>query len=144
MKHEFLIMKMWKYFIFPKFLRKLRGINQKKILFPLLLPKYFGMIKYEISLFKLTIGCKTLWILSKKMTKNQNICIFLKFQKLDYLTNETFKERNSIESNFTTKLYRKNTWIYHWKTHILNVSSKNFTGSKSGNIVANVKIFPFS
>ena len=79
----------------------------------------------------------------KKMTKNQNICIFLKFQKLDYLTNETFKERNSIEGNFTTK-YRKNTWIYHWKTHILNVSSKNFTGSKSGNIIANVKIFPFS
>ena len=79
----------------------------------------------------------------EKNDQKSKICIFLKFKKLDYLTNETLKERNSFEGNFTTK-YRKNTWIHHWKTHILNISSKNFTGSKSGNIVTNVKIFHFS
>ena len=34
---------MWKYFIFRKFLRKLREIYQKKILFPLLLPGWWNM-----------------------------------------------------------------------------------------------------
>ena len=34
--------------------------------------------------------------------------VFLKFQKFDYLKNETFKERTPIEDNFTTK-YRQNT-----------------------------------
>ena len=51
---------------------------------------------------------------------------------IDGKADETLKERNSFEGNFTTK-YRKNTWIHHWKTHIWNISSKNFTGSKSGN-----------
>ena len=42
------------------------------------------------------------------MRKNQKICDFSQILKIEFLTNETLKERNSIDDNFTTK-YRKNT-----------------------------------
>ena len=44
----------------------------------------------------------------KKWQKIRKFVIFLKFQKLEFLINETLKERNSISDNFTTN-YRKNT-----------------------------------
>ena len=44
----------------------------------------------------------------KKMAKIRKFVIFLKIQKFGFLINETWKERNSIGDNFTTK-YRKNT-----------------------------------
>ena len=44
----------------------------------------------------------------KKWQKIRKFVIFLKFQKFEFLTNGTLKERNSIGDNFTTK-YRKNT-----------------------------------
>ena len=44
----------------------------------------------------------------KKWEKIKKIVILFKFQKFEFLTNETLQERNSIGDNFTTK-YRKNT-----------------------------------
>ena len=44
----------------------------------------------------------------KNGKKSKKIVIFLKFQKFEYLTNETLKYKNSIWDNITTK-YRKNT-----------------------------------
>ena len=44
----------------------------------------------------------------KKWGKIKKFVIFIKFQKFEFLTNETLKERNSIDDYFTTK-YRKNT-----------------------------------
>ena len=44
----------------------------------------------------------------KKWGKIKKFVIFIKFQKFEFLTNETLKERNSIDDNFTTK-YRKST-----------------------------------
>ena len=80
-------------------------------------------------------------IIEKKGKKSENL-YFSQISQLDYLTNEMLKERNSIEHNFTTK-YRNNACDVFLKIHILNISPKNFTGSKSGKIVANVKFFIF-
>ena len=46
--------------------------------------------------------------IEKNGKKSKKIVILFKFQKFEFLTNETLKERNSIDDNFTTK-YRKNT-----------------------------------
>ena len=80
-------------------------------------------------------------IIEKKGKKSENL-YFSQISQLDYLTNEMLKEKISIEHNFTVK-YRNNASDVFLKIHILNISLKNFTGSKSGKIVANVKFFIF-
>ena len=83
-------------------MRKLSGINQKKILFPLLLPKYFGMIKYGVSLFKLTIGCKTLWILSKKKWPKIKTFVFFSNFK-NWIIWRMKHSKREIQSNVTSR-----------------------------------------
>ena len=63
----------------------------------------------------------------KKRKKIGKFVIFLKFLKFQFLTNETLKDRNSIDNNFTTK-YRENTC----DTALESTKSKLFTEELRG------------
>ena len=66
-------------------------------------------------------------IIEKNGKKSKKIVIFLKFQKCEYLKNETLKQRNWIWDNFTTK-YRKNAWDRALETSKSELLTEEFYG----------------
>jgi len=63
MEIQFLIDEDMKMLVFRQFGRKLKSIYQKRIFFPLLLPKNIRMTKYGVSTFQRIIKIKTIIII---------------------------------------------------------------------------------